>query len=71
MLEDSNFNIRDYFAAHAPEPPEWWVNLQIARDRNANPNNEYHKPKPREHVEILAQWAYEYADAMLKIRGVR
>lgn len=47
-------SLRDYFAAHAPEPGAEWINEQISAGRAFD--------------EVLATHAYEYADAMLKAR---
>lgn len=47
--------LRDYFAIHAPTPPEHRINLQ-------------RKLKLLSETEIRAALAYEYADAMLAER---
>ena len=48
--------LRDYFAARAPEPSQHWK-VNYAR-----------KHGYRGDVELLADWGYEYADALLKAR---
>ena len=50
---------RDYFAAHAPPPPdyEFWIS-QVARTTYGVISD----------AQCLAKWAYEYADAMLAAR---
>ena len=48
--------LRDYFAAHAPAAPEWWLNDYI-KGRQLD-----------EDASVYAQWAWSYADAMLKER---
>lgn len=54
----AGMSLRDYFAAKAPSPPDWWLNdlpdsakCQLAQIANA-----------------LSEWNYIYADAMLKAR---
>jgi hypothetical protein len=60
--------LRDYFAAHAPMPSDEQIVFEMQRDRNRNPHNEGHKPRLRERVNIIADLAFAYADAMLKAR---
>lgn len=48
--------LRDYFAAHAPAAPEWWLTDYI-KGRQLD-----------EDASVHAQWAWSYADAMLKTR---
>jgi hypothetical protein len=48
--------LRDYFAAHAPSAPEWWLKDYI-KGRQLD-----------EDASVHAQWAWSYADAMLKTR---
>lgn len=60
--------LRDWFATHAPTPTDQELNRQCRLDRARNPHNEPCKPKIRETVEIMADLAYEYADAMLRAR---
>ena len=69
MSAQTDLTIRDYFAAHAPECPEWYMTMCAAIDKNKNQYNEPHKPPLRENIEIIACWNYEYADSMLKVRG--
>ena len=49
-------SLRDYFAAHAPEPPQWWSFLQ-------------REACGAERMAQEARWAYQWADAMLAERG--
>ena len=60
--------LRDWFATHAPEPPEWWLQTQRQHDHNRNPHNEDHKPPIRSDAEIDAAWRWTWADAMLAER---
>jgi len=46
--------LRDYFAAHAPDCPEWFY--QINGNQKATQRT-------------FALWAYSYADEMMKARG--
>lgn len=66
--DDEEVSLRDFFAAHAPRPSDAEIDLEKHRDRNANPYNEHHKPRPRATREIIADLCFEYADAMLKAR---
>lgn len=66
---DCGMSLRDYFAAHAPEPSEDEIGRQVSIDRSRNPYNEGPpKPKIRERYEIIAYLKFRYADAMLKER---
>lgn len=49
--------LRDYFAARAPKPSENWKG-NYARERGY-----------RSEANLLADWGYEYADALLKARA--
>lgn len=60
--------MRDWFATHAPMPTEEQIKRQMEYDRVRNPHNEHRKPPLRERTEIIADLAYEYADAMMKAR---
>ena len=64
----SGMTLRDYFAAHAPEPSEAWISVQRWIDRNRNPHNEPHKPAPRDDFQLIAEYKFAHADAMLKAR---
>lgn len=61
--------LRDYFAAHAPQPSQEAINTEIRLDKARNPYNEPHKPRLRDQAEIIAHLRYEYADAMLAERA--
>ena len=62
-------SLRDWFAGQAPEPPESWLHMQHAIDRNRNPHNEPHKPAPRDDFQLTAEWKFAHADAMLRARS--
>lgn len=59
---------RDWFATFAPPAPEWFIKLEMQRDRNNNPHGDYYKPPIREQITIEVQWRYKWADEMLKVR---
>ena len=65
---EEGMTLRDYFATRAPMPDGETVAGQRLYDKNRNPYNESHKPKLRDTYEIIADLAYEYADAMLEAR---
>ena len=50
-------SLRDYFAAHAPNEPDDWIETLAARATYV------------EEQTSIALWRFEYADAMLKARG--
>ena len=60
--------LRDYFAAHAPLPTPDDMERERKFDRARNPHNDSYKPKIREDIEIVADFAYQYADAMMAAR---
>ena len=63
-----DMTLRDCFAIHAPQPDRDQILLQRQIDRSRNPHNDTHKPPIRSEIEIIADLAFEYADAMLKAR---
>lgn len=62
-------SLRDYFAAHAPEPSLEAIRFELERDRMRNPHNDSYKPPIRGQSEIVAYLKYRYADAMLTERN--
>jgi hypothetical protein len=64
---DADGELRDYFAAHAPNAPEWWINA-VAHD-GLNPRKHEGEFSIAEHARARAEWAYRYADCMLKARS--
>ena len=64
----AGMTLRDYLAAHAPEPSLDWLRLQMAHDKSMNPYNDSYKPPIRTEVELCAEYKYQYADAMLTER---
>ena len=48
-------DLRDWFATHAPEPPEWWLTQQREAGRGD--------------LQQLARWRWIWADAMLNERN--
>lgn len=61
-------SLRDYFAAHAPEPSIEVVATERGIDRSRNPHNDSYKPPLRSDPEIRAYLRYRHADAMLAER---
>lgn len=59
--------LRQYFAAHAPQPTEDEIKAEMEVDRLANPHNEpyFNKKQRRSRLEIICDLRYAYADAML------
>lgn len=55
---ESGMTLRDYFAAHAPAPPDWWI-------------EGYPSSSLDEHGKLIAEWNWAYADAMLRAREVQ
>ena len=68
MNETMGMTLRDYFASKAPEPSEAWISVQRGIDRNRNPHNEPHKPAPRDDFQLIAEYKFAHADAMIKAR---
>jgi len=61
-------SLRDWFAAHAPTPERETIDQQRQADKSRNPYNEPGRPKLRSVAQIVADLAYEYADAMMEAR---
>lgn len=61
--------LRDYFAAKAPECPSNYLTTQRGIDHGRNPYNEAHRPPLRSDLQIIAEWNFAYADAMLAERS--
>lgn len=68
LLDGEPGSLRDYFVARVPEAPKCWVDYQKTLDHNRNPFNEPHKPWVRDELEIRADFAFAWADALLKAR---
>lgn len=68
-IGSDGMTLRDWFAGQAPDVPNWWLEMQRNIDRQRNPLGEPHKPAPREYLQLLAEWRWAYADAMLAARG--
>lgn len=54
----SGMTLRDYFAAKAPPPPDWWMENYSSRAGDLYTV-----------ADCVAQWNYVYADAMLSRRS--
>lgn len=59
-------SLRDYFAAHAPEPSQDMIDLHHRLDMSRDPHND--KGLRRSGIQIAASLRYAYADAMLAER---
>lgn len=66
--DEYGMDLRDYFAAHAPNPDENYITMHQSMDHNRNPNNDPDKHKRRSKIQIIAEYKFEYADAMMKAR---
>lgn len=51
----AGMSLRDYFAAHAPMPHSAWISSATSS-------------RQRTYEQVCAEYAYSYADAMLKAR---
>lgn len=56
--------LRDYFAANAPPMPEEWASYR-------RHNSRFKSLIDQETIELMAEWTWFYADAMLKARKFR
>ena len=66
---EDGMSLRDWFATFAPMPSEEHIERAHQFDLSANPHNEPHKPNRRTVEEIVAEFKFRHADAMLKQRG--
>ncbi len=62
---------KTWMAMLAPEPSELEIKFQIDRDISANPHNDYHKPKRRSRLEIIAEYKIRYAQAIHRAKFTR
>ena len=62
-----NATMRDYFAVHAPQPDAMWMDHWRARERAKSRRDDRYQERSEQHG--FAEHAFEYADAMLKVRG--
>jgi hypothetical protein len=53
--------LRDYFAAHAPDPPSGWMGTADTLERLSRPDGK---------IAALIEWRWFYADAMLAGRDL-
>ncbi len=53
-VDTSGMPLRDYFAAHAPPPPQQWVDASVADCRYVGRR--------------IVAWGYHYADEMMRAR---
>ncbi len=57
LYGDAGMSLRDYYMAHAPEPPQWWRDAHVESVDNLG-----------HAAEAMAQWAAVYADALIAER---
>ena len=69
MSTPNDVTMLDWFAAHAPMPSELEISSQMQHDKTKNPHNDAFRPKLRARVEIIADYCYEYAHAMMAARS--
>lgn len=58
--------LRDYFAAHAPQPPEWWMKLWQSREQAKSRRDDRYVERSLKFA--IAEHAYEHANAMMETR---
>lgn len=61
-------SLRDYFAAHAPEPTDAQIKFVSTAEAAANPHGYEDKPTRHSHREIVAMLRYQWADDMIAAR---
>lgn len=67
---------RDEFARHAPPAPQWWMESHVEQSGPAaNPGAPWWEQRdtatPESILAAMTLWAYAWADAMLKARGIQ
>lgn len=63
----TGMSLRDWFATHAPNPTEQEIIAEQQADKQANVYFSYQKIA-RTRLEIISDYKFEYADAMLRAR---
>ena len=58
---DRGMSLRDYFAAHAPAIPDWYIASPLARYSDSDLTTVRFK--------LMSAWPYAWADAMLAERA--
>ena len=61
--------LRDEFAMHAPDAPDWWVDLKRKSDHERCINDVSGRYQQKSTTHWQVQWCWEWADKMLKERG--
>jgi hypothetical protein len=64
VAEQDGMTLRDYFAAHAPNPPSGWIGS--SDDENKNIQNLLSRPDNS--IYAMIEWRWFYADQMLAAR---
>jgi hypothetical protein len=68
-------DLRDYFAAHAPDMPSWFERKVLSKQgimETVKDGQKWFQPHTYTENELvldwIIRWRYEYADAMMKAR---
>ena len=72
---NTRIEVRDYFAAHAPDKPGWFEKTYTTKQElreGLRDGKKYYQPHTvREYEDTIdweTRWRYHYADAMMKAR---
>ena len=71
LQAEDGMELRDWFATFAPEPTEAYIGAQSELDRAKNPHGDTYRRQRRTREEIVADYKYTYADAMMSRREIR
>lgn len=61
-------SLRDWFAGQAPNPSSGWIETRLRMEQAKNPHNEPDKHRPMTEPEVVAEYKFRFADAMLAER---
>jgi hypothetical protein len=65
----TGMTLRDWFAGHAPDMPDWWYQVFCGIEKNkAQQNRSYIM---RGQLEAICEWRLEYANRQLAAREVK
>ena len=64
-ISEGGLSRRDWFATFAPEPSKETIEYAAEADRMANPHGDSYKPPRRGIAEIITDYKFRYADAMI------
>ena len=57
---------REWFATFAPPMPQGHLQTVMEMERSANPHNDTYRTPRRSEMEIQAEYAFKWADAMIE-----